>query len=222
MSSLARRLTGRTWPSSAGIRFGAHRRASGECISVAARAGLQNAERSIAHSPLERDLRSGAGRFASGAGRCCLLQRARSLEGRGKRPAGAQVRKFHGAQALRLRIARIKKNRILHKSQERLAPFRGYTIAAVGLDLTSFLSTSIYDGCGLIRSMIFSMTASQQFCFDLYSCHAAEGQSGTRGVRGRGAQRGLAHLHKSAVLIEGDGPVPVRVGLNEHLVDLKS
>ena len=98
MSSLARRLTGRTWPSSAGIRFGAHRRASGECISVAARAGLQNAERSIAHSPLEWDAA-----LASGA-RCSALERdAPPLErdaaacscelgaasGRATRPAGA-------------------------------------------------------------------------------------------------------------------------------------
>ncbi len=65
----------------------------------------------------------------------------------------------------------------------------GYTISAVGLPFSSFFSTNIYDGCGLIMSMIFSMMASQQFCFDLYSCHAAEGLSAkalARGVRGGG------------------------------------
>ena len=122
MSSLARRLTGRTRPSSAGIRYGAHRRASGECISVAARARLQNAERSIAHSPLEWDAA-----LASGA-RCSALERdAPPLERDAAACScelGACVGPRHAPcwrasfTALRpLTIFCIKNNRIAHKSR---------------------------------------------------------------------------------------------------------
>ena len=111
MSSLARRLTGRTRPSSAGIRYGAHRRASGECISVAARARLQNAERSIAHSPLEWDAA-----LASGA-RCSALERDAPPLERDAAACSCTPGALLAQVSISSRIVCIKNNRIPHKSR---------------------------------------------------------------------------------------------------------